>query len=165
MDNTLQPSPQLTVLSHWLGRPCSDAAAALQASGQSTLPRPHVLQCLHPSTLQALTYLIAPRAVCFGPRCCPLPTFLCFSHTGLKKMEQEWTHPMDPAEWWRSPAWIQLQCRPPHASFSLSAILAGWRNCESRSELQAERSLSGVGWGGKGRGEQLHSGFPLYLLR
>lgn len=52
------------------------------------------------------------------------------------------------------------------ASFPLSAPPAGWRSCESRSELQTERSLSraeecaGVGWGGMGRGKLLHIGFP-----
>lgn len=87
----------------------------------------------------------------------PFPTALCFSPTSLKKMEQEWTHHMDHAEWWRSPSWIQLQRWPLSASFSLSALLLGGEtmrvglSCRQKSVsvgLRAGAGSDGMGWEG-----------------
>lgn len=77
----------------------------------------------------------------------PLPTALCFSPTSLKKMEQEWTHHMDHAEWWRSPGWIQLQRWPLSTSFSLSALL-----------LSGETMRAGQSWKQKGVSVGLRDG-------
>lgn len=101
-------------------------------------------------------YLIAPptpSVVCFGSRCRPVPTSLCFSPGGLKKTEQEWTHPMDRAEGWGRPGWSRPWCWPQPRSLSQHLRLGGEAvrgglSCRQKGLSAGLRDA--LGWGGVG---------------